>query len=226
MLIAQSFNQLFAQYGERNSIIDNCKHKAILGTGSPQDAKLVSDSLGSYSINRQTVSQTGTLGNIIARSRSTSFVETERKLMTVDEVLRLPPEDFILIKDGQLPYYGRKLMYYTDRRFLPRVKLVTFRKSYEQQREIPNRALQLDWITDVYLEELKRVFSLPAEKAIAQIAQLPKQKLLTASTSHDSKTSEPSNSAESMPGDHDSNNAAGYPRLDTLLNTETDTEEE
>ena len=158
MLIAQSFNQLFSQYGERNSIIDNCKTKAVLGVGSAQDAKLVSDSLGSYSINRETVSQSGTLGNIIARSRSTSYMETERKLMTVDEILRLPFENFILMKDGQFAYQGRKVMYFADSRFAARIKLPTFTKSYEQQKEIPNRKLQLDWIPEATLDELRRNF--------------------------------------------------------------------
>jgi len=179
MLIAQSFNQLFSQYGERNSIIDNCKIKAILGVGSAQDAKLVSDTLGSYSVNRETISQSGTLGNVIARTRSTSYMETKRELMTVDEILRLPFENFILIKDGQFPYQGRKIMYYTDRRFLPRVKLQTISTSHEQQREIPSRQLQLYWIDDANLKKLKMAFAGPPERALAQLHQT---KLLTAQT--------------------------------------------
>src|SRR5208283_365742 len=156
MLIAQSFNQLFATYGERNSILDNCKHKAILGVGSPQDAKLVSDFLGTYSVNRKTVSQSGTLGSIIARSRSTSYMETEKKLMTVDELLRLPFEDFILITAGQFPYRGRKLMYYLDPRFKDRVKLPTLANWSDQLQELPKRRLQLPWLSENALVVLKK----------------------------------------------------------------------
>ena len=62
MLIAQSFNQIYQQYGERTSILDNCHHKAVLGVSSPQDAKIVGDFLGFYSVNRQSVSQSGMIG--------------------------------------------------------------------------------------------------------------------------------------------------------------------
>ena len=203
MLIAQSFNQLFSQYGERNSIIDNCKIKAILGVGSAQDAKLVSDTLGSYSINRETVSQSGTLGSIIARTRSTSYMETKRELMTVDEILRLPFENFILIKDGQFPYQGRKIMYYADRRFIPRVKLQTISTSHEQQREIPQRKLELCWIDDAKLDELRMVFAGPPERAIAQ---LHKQKLLIAR-----EPSEQDSQAKPMPAQPSIEREGGKP---------------
>ena len=203
MLIAQSFNQLFSQYGERNSIIDNCKIKAILGVGSAQDAKLVSDTLGSYSINRETVSQSGTLGSIIARTRSTSYMETKRELMTVDEILRLPFENFILIKDGQFPYQGRKIMYYANRRFIPRVKLQTISTSHEQQREIPQRKLELCWIDDAKLDELRMVFAGPPERAIAQ---LHKQKLLIAR-----EPSEQDSQAKPMPAQPSIEREGGKP---------------
>lgn len=47
MLVSQSFNDIYRTYGERNAIFDNCKIKAVLGVGTPQDAKLVCDYLGS-----------------------------------------------------------------------------------------------------------------------------------------------------------------------------------
>ena len=68
-------------------------------------------------------------------------------------------------------------MYYGDRRFVPRAKLQTISTSQEQQREIPARKLQLHWIDDAKLDELKKAFAGPPEKAIAQ---LHKRKLLIA----------------------------------------------
>jgi type IV secretion system protein VirD4 len=178
MLVCQSLNQLFAKYGERNSILDNCKRKAILGCGAPSDAKLISDFLGSYSVNRKTVSQSGTLGNIIARTRSTSFMETEKKLMPVDEILRLPYQDFLLITDGELPYRGKKLMYYQDKRFEDRANLATIKSFNDQLRELPERPLKIEWLKDfIELQKLKAAWAklqakklLPAGETQAQTA--------------------------------------------------------
>jgi len=83
-------------------------------------------------------------------------METEKKLMTVDELLRLPFEDFILITAGQYPYRGRKLMYYLDPRFKDRVKLPTLANWSDQLQELPKRRLQLPWLSENALVVLKK----------------------------------------------------------------------
>jgi type IV secretory pathway TraG/TraD family ATPase VirD4 len=65
------------------------------------------------------VSGKGLLG---ARSVSEGEQEFARPLVTPDEVMRLPFEDAILTVGGVPAYRARKIMYYLDDRFAPRVK--------------------------------------------------------------------------------------------------------
>ncbi len=135
--IAQSFSQLFAKYGERTSIIDNCRYKAVLGVGAPSDAKLVGDFLGSFSMIKKTHSTSGTIGTFIAANRSTSTTESAQQLMTQDEILHLPYEDWILIADGIFPYRGKKIMSYIDPRFISKMNLPVPQTRIQQLIEFP-----------------------------------------------------------------------------------------
>jgi type IV secretion system protein VirD4 len=194
MLIAQSFSQIYDKYGERSSLLNNCHTKAILGAGDPQDAKTVVEYLGSYSINRKNVSQSGTLGNIMARTRSESYIETERKLMTSDEVLRLPYEDFLLVTSGKFPYRGKKLMYYTDRRFTPKTDVKHNpplpATRLERLKLLPFHPLEVPWLNAKALQELQEVYNQPSEKAISSLRLPP-------APGSSSETAEPA--AEAIP---------------------------
>jgi hypothetical protein len=64
------------------------------------------------------VSGKGLLG---ARSVSEGEQEFARPLLMPDEVLRLPYDQAIVTVAGAPPYRGKKLMYYLDPRFTPRV---------------------------------------------------------------------------------------------------------
>jgi type IV secretion system protein VirD4 len=194
MLVAQSFNAIYDKYGERSSVLNNCHTKAILGAGDPQDAKTVVEYLGSYSINRQNVSQTGTLRNIIARTRSNSYIETERKLMTSDEVLRLPYEDSILITAGKFPYRGKKIMYFADRRFIERtdpklnVPLPTTRT--ERLKQLPFRRPELPWYSRRDMSELTDIYNRPSatsQVAFEMLSNRKNQNRLRVSTVQDSE---------------------------------------
>jgi len=137
MLIVQSLSQLFKHYGERTSILDNCHYKAILGVGAVSDARYLSEALGTYSMNKKSVSHSGSIGSITAATRTTSVSESSAQLMNVDDLMRLPDTQFILLRKGEHPYRGRKIYYYLDRRFRGRSGQATFANFTVQLKELP-----------------------------------------------------------------------------------------
>ncbi len=144
MIVAQSFSQLFRQYGRDTSIIDNCAYKAILGVGAPGDAELLCAFLGSRSAERRSVSRSEGGGLFERARRGVSETESPRELLTKDELLRLPSDDLILLKDGAYPYRGKKIAYYCDARFKPRAGLPTIVSREDQEREVAALARRAD----------------------------------------------------------------------------------
>jgi len=137
MLIVQSLSQLFKHYGERTSILDNCHYKAILGVGAVSDARYLSEALGTYSMNKKSVSHSGSIGSITAATRTTSVSESSAQLMNVDDLMRLPDTQFILLRKGEHPYRGKKIFFYLDRRFRGRCGQPTFADFAVQMKELP-----------------------------------------------------------------------------------------
>jgi type IV secretion system protein VirD4 len=121
MIVCQGFNQLFGTYGRETSILDNCRFKLILGVSTPEDARVVSSYLGTFSVAKSSISKSGNIGSFISAGRSESTSEAEQKLMPEEAVLHLPYEQWLLVTNGRYPYRGKKIMYYMDRRFLNRV---------------------------------------------------------------------------------------------------------
>jgi type IV secretion system protein VirD4 len=121
MVVCQGFNQLFGAYGRETSILDNCRFKLILGVSTPDDARMVSSYLGTFSIAKSSVSKSGNIGTFISAGRSESVSEAEQKLMTEEAILHMPYENWLLVTNGRYPYLGKKIMYYLDGRFLSRV---------------------------------------------------------------------------------------------------------
>jgi type IV secretion system protein VirD4 len=143
MIVCQGFNQLFGTYGRETSILDNCRFKLILGVSTPEDAKVVSEYLGTFSIAKSSVSKSGNIGTFISAGRSESVTEAEQKLMTEEAILHMPYEDWLLITNGRYPYKGRKIMYYLDKRFIPRVLEQEIPDSRDQQiAEMPRPLLE------------------------------------------------------------------------------------
>jgi type IV secretion system protein VirD4 len=133
LIVCQSFKQLYGVYGKETSIIANCRFKAVLGSGDPDDSRLISDFLGTLSYNKESNGTSSTMGNFIAASRSKNITEAGRNLMSADDIFRMPYEDFLLLVDGSYPYKGKKLMYYLDPRFMKRANLKGAPDTREQQ---------------------------------------------------------------------------------------------
>jgi type IV secretion system protein VirD4 len=121
MVVCQGFNQLFGTYGRETSILDNCRFKLILGVSTPDDAKVVSEYLGTFSMAKSSITKSGNVGTFISAGRSESISESEQKLMTEEAILHMPYENWLLLTNGRYPYMGKKIMYYLDKKFVTRV---------------------------------------------------------------------------------------------------------
>ncbi len=125
VIITQSYNQLYKYYGQNTSIPDNCRVKVILGADSEKEAEILSRYLGQETVARKSVSRSGKASSMILSGRSESHSEAGRALMTPDEVLRMPFDEIVVMAGGTYPYNAKKIMFYQDPRFKPRMNLDT-----------------------------------------------------------------------------------------------------
>ncbi|MEM9573257.1 MAG: conjugal transfer protein TraG [Pseudomonadota bacterium] len=120
-LIAQSLNQIEKTYGPNNAILDNCHVRIAFASNDERTAKRISDALGTTTEQR---AQRNYAGHRLAPWLSHVMVsaqETQRALVTPDEVMQLPPDDAIVMVSGAPPIKAKKLKYYQDRNFTDRV---------------------------------------------------------------------------------------------------------
>ncbi|MGN6500556.1 MAG: conjugal transfer protein TraG, partial [Tsuneonella sp.] len=120
-LIAQSLNQIEKAYGEHNSILDNCHVRVAFSTNDERTARRISDALGTATEQRAMRNYAGhRLAPWLAHVM-VSRQETARALMTPGEVMRLPPDEELLLVSGLAPIRARKRRYFRDRNFTARV---------------------------------------------------------------------------------------------------------
>ena len=120
-LIAQSLNQISKAYGENNAILDNCHVRIAFASNDERTARRISDALGTATELR---AQRNYAGHRLAPWLShvmVSRAETARPLLTPGEVMQLPPSDELVLVSGLPPIRAKKLRYYEDRNFIPRV---------------------------------------------------------------------------------------------------------
>ena len=118
-IVAQSMGQLNKIYTKDNAIPGNC-HVQIYFTPTLEDgggtAKTLSDTLGDKTIHSYSKSDNG---KVFQSSTSTSNMA--RKLMTPDEVRRMPADRELVFVAGFRPVYGKKIRYYEQKYFMDRV---------------------------------------------------------------------------------------------------------
>ena len=120
-LIAQSLNQIEKAYGEHNSILDNCHVRVAFSTNDENTARRISDALGVATEQRAMRNYAGhRLAPWLAHVM-VSRQETARPLLTLGEVMQLPPEDELVLVSGMAPIRAKKLRYYDDRNFRARL---------------------------------------------------------------------------------------------------------
>ena len=119
-IVAQSMGQLNKIYTKDNAIPGNC-HVQIYFTPTLEDgggtAKTLSDTLGDQTIYSYSKSSNGKMFE-----GSTSTSQMARKLMTPDEVRRMPADRELVFVAGFRPIYGKKLFYFKQKFFTDRTK--------------------------------------------------------------------------------------------------------
>ena len=120
-LIAQSLNQIEKAYGPNNSILDNCHVRIAFASNDERTAKRISDALGTATELRAQRNYAGHrlspwLGHLMV-----SRQETARQLLTPGEVMQLPPDDEVVMVSGHPPVRAKKLRFYSDANFTPRL---------------------------------------------------------------------------------------------------------
>jgi len=120
-LIAQSLNQIDKAYGVNHSILDNCHVRVTFTSNDERTAKRISETLGTATELRAQRNYAGHrlapwLGHLMV-----SRQETARALLTPGEVMQLPPDEAVVMISGHAPIRAKKLRYYTDANFKPRV---------------------------------------------------------------------------------------------------------
>lgn len=113
-LIVQGLDQLKAVYKESaGTILSNCAFKWFCNVSDLDTAKYLSESLGKKTV--QTVGKSessGTNPGGESSGASTTFGETGRPLLTVDEVLTLGRETAIVMHPDSKPHYVRPIDYW------------------------------------------------------------------------------------------------------------------
>jgi type IV secretion system protein VirD4 len=124
-LITQDVAQLQAAYGGANStetIMANCHVQVAYAPNKLETMELLSKLAGQATVRSEQRSYSG--GRLGFRNNvQISVSDTERPLLTPDEVRRLPPDDALVFVAGHAPIYGKKIKYYEDAVFSERAKI-------------------------------------------------------------------------------------------------------
>ncbi|HME69193.1 MAG TPA: IncP-type conjugal transfer protein TraG [Myxococcota bacterium] len=122
-LIVQDLSQLYAAYGRDESIVSNCAVRVAFAPNRIETAKLLSDMAGTMTVHRSRRMYSGNrlspwLSHVMA-----SEEETQRPLLTPDEVMRLPEDATLVFKGGHRPIYAGKIRYFEEAGLLERARI-------------------------------------------------------------------------------------------------------
>ena len=137
-LAAQDREQMYAAYGEHQTITGNCHIRIIYAPNERETARWVSDMIGTTTIVKQDVTESGhRLGALSQISRS--FHEVSRPLMTPDEIstLKKPQKErgrdgkeviteageMVVFVAGENPIRGTQVLYFLDPLFRRRAAI-------------------------------------------------------------------------------------------------------
>lgn len=116
----EDMHQLRANYGERaGTFMSNAGVVQAFGVNDHATADMLSKTLGDTTIEYQTVGTSGP-SSIFAGgsySESTSAHVSARRLATPDEIMRMRPDQVLLLRQGEHPFAVEKIRYYDQREF-------------------------------------------------------------------------------------------------------------
>jgi len=135
-LIVQDLSQLYAAYGRDESIVSNCSVRVAYAPNRIETARLLSEMAGMMTVHRSRRMYSGNrlspwLSHVMA-----SEEESQRPLVTPDEVLRLPEGTTLIFRAGMHPVYAEKVRYFEDPRLLERARV----KAPQQSDRVPEAA--------------------------------------------------------------------------------------
>jgi type IV secretion system protein VirD4 len=137
-LIAQDVEQITEYYGEHESVTSNCHIRLAFSPNKMKTAELVSDMLGTQTIQRASLSFSGERTKNVLSTVSKTVEHVERPLMTPDEVTRLRAAikqgegksqkiieagEMLIIVSGSYPIRGTQLLFFKDEELLRRSKM-------------------------------------------------------------------------------------------------------
>jgi type IV secretion system protein VirD4 len=122
-LIVQDLTQLGQTYGRDESIVSNCHVRVAYAANKVETARIISEMAGAMTVHRETRTYTGNRLNPVLMHVMASEQETQRPLLTPDEVMRLPDDAALIFVAGRPPIYGRRIRYYEDPTFTARASI-------------------------------------------------------------------------------------------------------
>lgn len=133
-LITQDLSQLYAAYGKEESIVSNCHIRIAYAPNKPETAKLLSEMLGTTTVNKKSISVSKRPGLFQSRQYSESWQEVQRPLLTPDECMTLPGAkkegekvveagDMLIFSAGWPAVYGKQILFFKDPVFLVRSEI-------------------------------------------------------------------------------------------------------
>lgn len=121
-IIVQELKQLDSIYGDKNTFFANCKTVMAYASGEYETAQKLSNIIGKESVTKESVSSSGNRYQLMMNNLSFSSQEVARELINPDEIMKLPPNQCLIINQGMPPYIAKKNVYYDD----PRFKFIAF----------------------------------------------------------------------------------------------------
>jgi type IV secretion system protein VirD4 len=122
-LIAQDLSQIALAYGKEEAITSNCHVQVAFAANRLETAEWISKRTGVRTVHKEQRTYTGSrfalwLPHVIA-----SESESQRALLTPDEVMRLPEDDAVVFVAGFPAILGKKIRYYQDAEFSRRAAI-------------------------------------------------------------------------------------------------------
>src|SRR6516225_5881619 len=129
-LIAQTLTQIREEYGENESITDNCYIKAAFQTDNLMTCKNLSELSGNMTVEKETVNYSGQRTDFYLKHIFRSVEQVQRPLITVDEIRRMKPPrkatndpnsriiepgDMLIFINGVAPIYGTQSLFFLSK---------------------------------------------------------------------------------------------------------------
>ena len=132
-IITQDVQQLYKAYTNHESIVSNCHIQLAYAPNKQETAEWLSKMAGQTTVIKEQISESGKRFGGVSENFSRSYQDTQRPLMTSDEIKRLPmmhttadaetPGEMLVFMAGHPVIKGRQTPYFLDPTFDKRSKI-------------------------------------------------------------------------------------------------------